>query len=147
MMFGDRRGDVHSGFTMIATVSLRFHNRLAGQIAAMHPDWDDERLFQETRKIMIGIVQNITYKQFIEVLLGTPNDVHAHTHHGHDAVYDPDVDPTISIAFSTAGFRLHTFVPSAFELRDRHYRETGKLVQQHEAAIFRCRALKVLNNA
>ncbi len=129
MEFGDRRSDVHPGFTMIATVFVRIHNRKAAALAQMHPEWDDETVYQETRKILVAVLQHVAYTQFIDALLGEPNDVHVHAHDaGFEDVYDPRVDPTISIGFGTAGYRLHTYVPGHLVLRDRNYRETNKLV-------------------
>lgn len=42
------------GLMMYATVWLREHNRVCDVLRQEHPDWDDERLFQTTRLILIG---------------------------------------------------------------------------------------------
>jgi hypothetical protein len=78
---------------------VRNHNRLAGQLRALHPFWSDELLYQEARKINIGQYQVITYTQYLPALLG-PGALPAYTG------YDPDVDPSISTEFSTVGFRF-----------------------------------------
>jgi peroxidase len=46
MNFGDSRGDVHPAFTLVATIFIRNHNRLAATLASFHPDWSDEILYQ-----------------------------------------------------------------------------------------------------
>lgn len=42
------------GLMMYATIWLREHNRVCDVLKQEHPDWDDERLFQTTRLILIG---------------------------------------------------------------------------------------------
>jgi len=128
MEFGDSRSDVTPAFTMVYTALLRLHNHVAKRLSAMHPEWSDETAFQETKKIVVAIHQHIIYTQWLDVLLGTPNDVHVHAHKdGYENVYDPEVDPTVSIAFSTAAFRLHTLIPGWYSLRDEHYMESGRM--------------------
>lgn len=43
------------GLMMYATIWLREHNRVCDVLKEVHPDWDDERLFQTTRLILIGM--------------------------------------------------------------------------------------------
>ncbi|XP_063361912.1 heme peroxidase 2 isoform X1 [Cydia amplana] len=46
------------------------HNRVAGQLYAMNPFWDDTTLFLETRRVMAAVIQHITFNEFLPVLLG-----------------------------------------------------------------------------
>ena len=70
MVFGDARGDVHAGFTLLHTVFLRNHNNLAEKLHQKHQDWNDEKIYQEARKINAALMQHITYTQYLDVLLG-----------------------------------------------------------------------------
>lgn len=120
MEFGDTRGDVHPAFTMLSTVFLRNHNRLANELKMIHPHWDDEKVYQEARKINIAVVQHITYTDFLDALLGQ-NTVRSNPTALHEDRYDPNVDATISMVFSSSAYRLHTYIAGAFILRNKRY--------------------------
>jgi len=49
---------------------LRYHNHLADELHKINPSWADERIYQETRKIIGAVVQVITYEHFLPILLG-----------------------------------------------------------------------------
>jgi prostaglandin-endoperoxide synthase 2 len=65
---GLEHGNSTIGATMLTTVFLREHNRIAGQLAQEHrddPGWDDERLFQTTRNIMIVLLLDLVVEEYI----------------------------------------------------------------------------------
>ena len=51
---------------MLNIVSLREHNRLAGIARRREPGWDDERLFQTARNIMIVLLLKLVVEEYIE---------------------------------------------------------------------------------
>lgn len=51
---------------------MREHNRLADSLRSLNPHWEDERLYQQARKIFIGQYQHIIYNEFLPRILG-PN--------------------------------------------------------------------------
>lgn len=70
---GDTRANQAADISTFQTIFLREHNRLAEALQKMHPEWDDETVFQEARAILIGIVQHISYKEFLVLYLGEEN--------------------------------------------------------------------------
>ncbi|GAA0969472.1 peroxidase family protein [Actinocorallia libanotica] len=62
---GGDRGNVQVGFTMMTVLFLREHNRVARLLARQNPDWDDERLFQTARNIVIVQVIRIVVEEYI----------------------------------------------------------------------------------
>ena len=56
--------------TILHTVWIREHNRIAVEIQRLNPSWDDEKLFQETKKIVIAEYQHIVYKEWLPIVMG-----------------------------------------------------------------------------
>ncbi|KAJ3028691.1 UNVERIFIED_CONTAM: hypothetical protein HDU68_001111 [Siphonaria sp. JEL0065] len=63
----------------------------------MHPDWDDELLFQRARRWVIAVVQKITVNNYIPAVTGTQLDPYAG--------YNPNIDPGIDLYFANVAFR------------------------------------------
>jgi hypothetical protein len=101
---GDVRGDENLELTALETLFVRNHNLLASKLQKEHPQWTDEQLYQEARKLNIAGYQSMIYNQYLPALLGA-NAVSKYTG------YKPNVDPAISNEFSTVAFRMgHSMV-------------------------------------
>jgi prostaglandin-endoperoxide synthase 2 len=62
---GKERGNVQIGYVMMNTLFLREHNRICDVLAAHYSDWDDERLFQTARNIVIVLLIKIVLEEYI----------------------------------------------------------------------------------
>ncbi|MEN1727619.1 MAG: peroxidase family protein, partial [Pseudomonadota bacterium] len=107
---GDVRANEQVGLAVMHTLFVREHNRLAKQIARDNPRWDGERVFQHTRRLVIGMMQAITYNEFLPALLG-PNAIDDWNG------YDPSADARIMNVFSTSAYRLGHSLLSPMLLR------------------------------
>lgn len=102
----------HVLLVTLHTIWLCEHNRIATELKAMNSHWNDERLFQETRKIIGAMIQKITYYEYVPKLLGQMGfDQMVGEYSG----YNPDSDASILNSFTTAAFRFgHSSIQSTF---------------------------------
>lgn len=49
---------------------MRLHNLLANELSSINPDWTDSTLFHEARRVVIAVIQHITYNEYLPILLG-----------------------------------------------------------------------------
>ncbi|KAG1693769.1 Chorion peroxidase [Nymphon striatum] len=116
---GDARANENVGLTAIHTVFMREHNRIAKGMKDSKQEWDDEKIFQETRKIVIAFMQTMVMKEYLPATLGKsilkkydlelPENLDLN-------LYDPDIKVEVSNAFSTAAFRFaHTMINNEIE--------------------------------
>ncbi|PSN19519.1 heme peroxidase [filamentous cyanobacterium CCP5] len=62
---GVERANVQIGYVMLNVICLREHNRVCDILAATYPDWDDERLFQTARNILIVTIMKIVIEDYV----------------------------------------------------------------------------------
>ena len=70
---GDERAGEQPALTAIHTLFVREHNRIAEELRFLNPNWDDERLFQESKRIVNAEYQHIIYNEWLPILLGKLN--------------------------------------------------------------------------
>uniref|UniRef100_A0A8C8EFF8 Lactoperoxidase n=1 Tax=Otus sunia TaxID=257818 RepID=A0A8C8EFF8_9STRI len=95
---GDKRVTENLGLSALHTVFLREHNRLVSELRKLNPHWDGEKLYQESRKIVVAIIQIITYRDYLPLLLAEETSKWIPSYSG----YNENVDPTVSNVFSLA---------------------------------------------
>ncbi|CAI6356941.1 unnamed protein product [Macrosiphum euphorbiae] len=102
---GDIRANGLPQLTVMHTLWMREHNRLAKLLSHVNPHWDDERIFQEARKIVTASIQHITYNEWLPALLGENytrwNGLELPTK-GYSNAYNETTDPSVSNSFATA---------------------------------------------
>jgi prostaglandin-endoperoxide synthase 2 len=62
---GTETGNSSIGTTSLNIVFLREHNRVAGVLGGQYPDWNDQRLFETARNIMIVIMIKLVVEEYI----------------------------------------------------------------------------------
>lgn len=114
---GDVRSNEQVSLIAMHTLWVREHNHWASVVRAANPGMSGQDVYEHARAIVGGIMQAITYNEFLPILLG-PDAIAPY------AGYDPQVDPGISNIFAAAGFRMgHTMLPLFLPRLDSQGRE------------------------
>ncbi|CAH0751106.1 unnamed protein product [Diatraea saccharalis] len=109
--------------------------RMAQELAHLNPHWSDEKIYQETRKIVGAMVQHITYREFLPIVLG--GEVMRlfelePLNKGYYKAYNPKINPSPASSFGSAAFRFgHSLVQSSMMRYDRFHRPINNNVSLH----------------
>ncbi|KAM4886894.1 eosinophil peroxidase-like isoform 1-T2 [Sylvia borin] len=122
---GDTRASEMLELACMHTLFLREHNRLAGKLRSLNPHWNDERLYQEARKILGAMIQIITYRDYLPLLLGRRFRTLIPRYQG----YNESVDPRISNVFTLAFRFAHASIPPTVDRLDEYYRPITPEIQ------------------
>ena len=117
---------------MLDVVHLLFdreHNRIARELQGLNPGWDDEKLYQEARKILTGIYQHIVYNEYLPIIVGKVYNYYGlrSSPRGHKTLYHPYLDPRTYNEFGAAAFRFgHSQVGSFVGASSMDYKKIRK---------------------
>jgi peroxidase len=105
---GDPRVMENPELTAITTLFMREHNYWVHTLAAQHPSWSGNQLFDMARAITIAEYQNIIYSAYLPHLIGSVL--------GPYRGFDSSVNAQVTQEFSTSAFRVgHTQVSDGEE--------------------------------
>ncbi len=125
LLAGDVRAGENVVLTSLHTLFVHEHNRLVDQFKADFPDMTDDELYLAAKARVEGMMQAITYNEFLPLLLGE-NAIPEYTG------YDETVDPGIVTEFSTVVFRVgHTLLSTLVARRN----EDGSTVEEGDLTL------------
>jgi len=143
---GDDRINVMPGLAVIHNVFLMEHNRIATEFQRLTGSNNDELIFQETRRVMIALLQSITYQEYLPILLGqnTMREYGLNLPAQGYSQYNRATDATAINSFATAAYRFgHSMVAGivrlisgnnaqvgSYNIRD-HFFQSGQITQSN----------------
>lgn len=122
---GDVRSGEQPGLLAMHHAWVLEHNQIATELADLNLHWSDEKIYQETRRIIGAMVQHITYREFLPLVLGRDVcklfDLEIKSS-GYYTQYDLRANPTVANSFSAAAFRFgHSLIQDSYLRSTRNY--------------------------
>lgn len=88
---------------------LREHNRITDELRKVRSDWGTWRVFQEARKIVGALLQQVTYGEYLLTVLREEDLVKFNLKlrkRGFSSSYNASVNPAAKNVFNAAAFRF-----------------------------------------
>ncbi|XP_023954693.2 peroxidase isoform X2 [Bicyclus anynana] len=133
------------GINLFLIWTWRLHNRIATQLGKLNPCWNDERIFFQTRDIVIAITNQIYYYELMPVIMGYDNLVRdgvLSPYKGFRDLYDEEVFPQISLEFPFVLRWAHTVQEGNLKMYD----SDGTFVKEIKVVNLTLRTGYVANN-
>uniref|UniRef100_A0A914ZY52 peroxidase n=2 Tax=Parascaris univalens TaxID=6257 RepID=A0A914ZY52_PARUN len=87
------------------TIWMRQHNFVADKLKSINNHWEDERLYQEARRIVVAQIQHITYNEFLPLIVGKDRlrdyGINLQTY-AYDSGYNLNIDSTVLNEYASA---------------------------------------------
>ena len=103
---GEFRTSENLGLVGMQTLFNREHNRVAAELLKVNPNWSDETLYQEARRIVIAELQHVTYNEFVPVFRNDSSLSPLKTNTAYYTGYNASLSPQLTGEFATAAFRM-----------------------------------------
>ncbi|XP_077288381.1 peroxidase-like [Arctopsyche grandis] len=117
---GDSRTNQNPQLAITQILFVREHNRIADELCKLNPHWNDERLFQEARRILIAAYQRISYYEWLPIFLGGRNLIDnkiTYEAPGFINDYNSSSVPSVSNEHAHAAYRFfHTHIMGQIRL-------------------------------
>lgn len=130
---GDDRVDQNPEIFVIEVILVRVHNYIAATLKQINPDWNDEQLFQETRRITIALYQHVVFSQHVPLLIGYYTSSRYKllpSTNGYSNDYDRAVNPQTIAEYSfAAGRTSHSTIKGRIDYLDSNGRPTSYLLR------------------
>ncbi|XP_045179677.2 peroxidase-like protein 3 [Mercenaria mercenaria] len=118
---GDLRVDEVPTLSTIHFLFVLEHNRIANKLKNFYAD--TETIFQETRRIVIAMMQKIVYDEFLPAVVSPQGMHNFQLASSSQYIYEPDTDPTMINPFGIA-FRFgHSMIPQQMILLSRDLKQ------------------------
>ena len=107
-----------TALTVMHTIWLREHNRIALLLRTINPRMSSDAIFQTAQKIVIAEIQKVTYKDYLPIILGA-----GFLRIGNYRHYNSAINPSIPNAFATAAYRFgHSQIQPFLDRLDENYK-------------------------
>ncbi|XP_033219685.1 uncharacterized protein LOC117174570 [Belonocnema kinseyi] len=130
---GDGRANENLHLTTMHVLWARQHNKLANRLAEINPSWDDEKLYQESRRIIGAQLQHIAYTEFVPIVLGE-TETNARKLRPLKSGFrkaNMTVNPELANNFAASAFRFaHTLLPGLMKVTNAE-KGTTSYVELH----------------
>ncbi|KAI9559965.1 hypothetical protein GHT06_013973 [Daphnia sinensis] len=100
---GDDRVNEQPLLTVMHTIWVREHNRIADALYRVAPGQSSDFYYQQARRFVIAEMQHIIYNEYLPVMIGPELAAQVNSPEYH---YTPYLNPAIFTEFSTAAFRM-----------------------------------------
>ena len=113
---GDVRALEMPGLASMHTLFVREHNRLCDVIKSAEPNWNDETIYQNARRILIAEYQSITFGGYLPALFGK-NNMGSLELKKSGSKYKSNTNPGMTNEFATASYRFgHSMIQGLIKL-------------------------------
>ncbi|XP_025418034.1 peroxidase-like [Sipha flava] len=135
---GDVRNNQNLGIIIYGELFLRLHNHIADSLKLINPNWTDEILYEEARKIVIALNQIFVYRDYLPLLFGEDYSENSGLTLSKfkRTVYDESLMPQVSTELSAGSFRVpHNIINTYYSLVDENNKVLNVL-KLHEFMMF-----------